>query len=92
MRTIVRIFTPLSRKSIPLFKNLVRLYRHHKEFEDIKGQVEEIKQLMKWSTEDKDDVDKQEELTGWNLYKFVEIFPAIKHMITVSQFLPENSV
>lgn len=54
------------------------------EFEDIKGQVEETKQLTKWSTRDKDDVDKQEELMGWNLYKFVEIFSAVKLLIIVS--------
>lgn len=54
------------------------------EFEDIKGQVEETKQLTKWSTRDKDDVDKQEEIMGWNLYKFVEIFSAVKLLIIVS--------
>lgn len=54
------------------------------EFEDIKGQVQETKQLTKWSTRDKDDVDKQEELMGWNLYKFVEIFSAVKLLIIVS--------
>lgn len=40
--------------------------------------------MMKWSTEDKDDVDKQEEITGWNIYKFVKIVSVIKHLITVS--------
>lgn len=41
---------------------------------------EELEELIKSSTEDEDDDNKQEEPASWNLHKFAEVFQAAQHL------------
>jgi hypothetical protein len=39
----------------------------------------ELQELVRLSTQDEEDGDKQEKLATWNLHKFAEVFQAAKH-------------